>query len=135
MRYLRLMLLFGFIFWTYSFVKTPLNVKIITHSYIQEDLRNIIKVAIQDALPDAKDIRFSSMNTENKASNAVLANFIYGFTSISEIGPHRIEVEGSAMLNRDEVSQDGTEVWSLDKIKLGDETLEFQEPLVIEVEL
>lgn len=135
MRYLRLIALFGFIYWTYSVFNKPLDVSILTHSYIQEDLRNIIKFAVEDALPDAKDIEFSRMNTENKNLNQVQANFLYGFTTMSEIGPHRLEIEGRAMLNRIEKFENGNESWSLDSIQLGNETIEFQEPVVIEVEI
>lgn len=134
MRYLRLLVIFALILWSYFLVKNDPPISINTHSFIQEDLRNIIKIAIQDALPDAKEISFKRMNTENISENVVRANFIYGFTSLSELGNHRIEIEGQATLNRYQTTDFGDN-WSLDKIQLGDETLEFQEPIIIEVEL
>ena len=133
MRYFRLLLVALLVFVSFQMVYNDPQVTVITHSYIQEDLKNIIQVAIEDALPDAKKISFKRMNTENLSSNQIKASFIYGFTSTSEIGDHRIEIEGSAVLNRFE-SEGNTDSWSLDSIQLGDESLDFQEPIVIEVE-
>ena len=133
MRYFRLIIVALLVFVSFKMVYTDPQVTVITHTYIQEDLKNIIQIAIEDALPDAKEIRFERMNTENLAENQVKANFIYGFTSTSEIGDHRIEIEGSAVLNRFE-SEGNLDSWSLDSIQLGDESLDFQEPIIIEVE-
>lgn len=133
MRYLRLLALLAFVYWTYCGVNQNLAVSVYTHSVIQEDLQQIIRAAITDALPDAQDIRFYKMSTENLDADAVVANFIYGYRTINGDNSDFYEIEGRALLNRYS-KKDEAEAWSLDKIMLEKEAIEFENPVVIEVE-
>lgn len=133
MRYLRLILLVIFVYWTYQGMHKPVAISVYTHSVIQEDLRNIIRMAIKDALPDATNIRFAKMSTEGMGDDQVVASFVYGYNTESESGSDYYEIEGRALLNR-YPSEEVLESWSLDQIVLDKEAIEFQDPILIEVE-
>ena len=133
MRYLRLIILVVFVYWTYTGMNQTLKVSVYTHSVIQEDLRGIITSAIRDALPEATNIRFYKMNTESIGDNQVVASFLYGFNTVTELETDYRMIEGSALLNR--YNEEGeAEVWSLDRIQLEKEAIEYTEPLLIEIE-
>jgi hypothetical protein len=105
------------------------------HVGIQNDLRNIITEYVQKNLPDAQNLRFEKMWTETIKPTRVRANFVYTFEQKGENGePAVLEINGKATLNKvDETPEVAT--WSLDELKILDNTVNFTEPVTVTAEV
>lgn len=101
------------------------------HVGVQNDLKNIIAEYVQKNLPESKNLRFDKFWTETVKKDRIKAYFLYSFEDASQTsGPTRVEISGSAILNKVDESPE-TVTYSLDQLQILDNKVEFEEPIQI----
>ncbi|MFK8137857.1 MAG: hypothetical protein AB8E15_05815 [Bdellovibrionales bacterium] len=133
MRYFHLLVFAVLIYWSHSVVTAPRTVSVESHVFIQDDMKNIIVDAINEALPIATNITFEKMWTSLHYSGKILAEFTYSYEMETEDGAQKIEIQGSGELSK--YKENNQTAWSLDLLTLGDESITFDEPYLIEAEV
>ena len=133
MKYLSLLVFLFAMHWSWSLVHDPANVSENVHLGIQDDLKRVISDYIQENLPKSKNLRFERFWTENLKKNQVKASFIYSFEDNAEsVGPARVEIEGYAILNRDENTDEEYDFWNFDELYILNNRIDFKEPLRVD---
>ena len=100
MRYLSLLAIVAVMYWSWSFVKSPVDIPEITHMNIQEDIKMMIEGTMLKTLPTVVDLRFDKFWTQTVTKDAIRANFVFSFENSAEVNdPARYGIEGYALLN------------------------------------
>ncbi len=98
---------------------------------IQADLKNVIADYVQKPLSESKNLRFDKFWTESVKKDKIKATFVYSFDdSTQENGTARVEISGSAILNKVDENAE-TITYSLDELQILDNKIEFAEPIQI----
>lgn len=101
------------------------------HVGIQEDLKRLISSYIQENLPNSKNLLFDRFYTESVDDNKVKASFTYSFEDEDEqVGQARVEIEGYAVLNRGQETNETLE-WTFDELVILNNQVDFKEPLKV----
>lgn len=101
------------------------------HIGIQNDLKRIITEYVKGKLPDSKNLVFEKFYTKTINAGQVVAFFNYAFEDKTEDGePARVEIEGSATLNKIEETAEAS-TWNLDQLKILNNKVDFTEPIQI----
>ncbi len=133
MRYVSLVLIVLFMWWTWSVAKNPATLSEDVHVGLQEDLRRVITEYIQENLEGATDVRFEKFWTETLKDNQVKATFSYSFDEPAkgEASGARIGVEGYAILNRVKEQDSPYDVWSLDELTVQNNRVIFKDGVIV----
>lgn len=131
MKYISFALFLLALAWSWSMFYENQGLDFKTHALIQIELEEIIRKAIEEGRPEAENLRFHKLWTEDVSANQIRAHFKYSFIdSVSD--NERIEqtIQGTGILSRlPEDSQDNPS-WSLEVNVDGDE-MAFQKGLVV----
>ena len=101
------------------------------HVGIQNDLKRIITEYVQSKLPQSKNLVFDKFYTKTINKGQVIAFFNYAFEDKTDDGePARVEIEGSATLNKVEETAEAS-TWNLDQLKILNNKVDFSEPIQI----
>ena len=133
MKHISLLVIFVALYWSWSIIhSTEDSVTEVVHTGIQEDLKQIITNYIEENLPSSKNIEFERMWTEKTKDTQVRASFIYSFEDESEeAGSARVQIEGYAILNRDQKPNKDYDVWSFDELYILDNHVIFKEGITV----
>ena len=131
MRYLHLLICFLILIFSKQCYDISPKVDIDTHQKIHRDLENVLRYSIQTASPNAEDIEFQYVRSRALNPDLVEVYFSVSFVSPDDFNV-KIILEGSSSLERH--AEDGSNKWSIQSFILGDEQIEFQEEIIIEVD-
>lgn len=92
-------------------------------------MRNILNQAVKIAAPTAEEIEILRLSNNIKDAKNMEANFTIKFLQPDDLKA-KIEMQGVAKLSLIDEVEDS---WSIDEIQMGDDTIEFQEALKIEI--
>ncbi len=128
MKYLNLIILFAFVYWSWGVAKTPASISEETHLSLQQDLKTIISNYISENLPNSKNLKFERLWTERVNENQIKATFNYSFDDPGEdIAAARIIIDGYAVLNRKGQDNPEYEVWNFDELFILNNHIQFEE--------
>ena len=150
MKYIGTAFLVFAIYWSWGLARHDQAISQQVHTGIQDELKKLIADYIQQNLPNSTNLNFERFWTEALNENQVQASFIYSFEDSSEqTGKSRVQIEGSAILNR--VPEDNKTVsapavdkeedkeeasqkieWSLDKIEILNNQIDYQDPMNVQ---
>ena len=111
-------------------VQSDQKVPEIIHAEIQDDLKQTIADYVYQKLPNVKNIKFSNIWSESLGENKIKAHFKYSFDEdSSEVGKSENLIDGFAILNKSDQTDEGATVWSLDEIQILNNHVTFEEGL------
>ena len=112
--------------------QSPGDISSAIHMSLQSELQQFIQKYIADNVPSAKDIRFHRLWTKPIDIDTVDAQFEYSFSSMAEgEGMAKTILAGSARLHRIPGNDPAKEGWSLARVQIDDQTIEFEEGVMI----
>lgn len=113
--------------WSWDNYKNTHGVPVTIHLQLQEDLKVFIANYIQEHVTGSKNIQFSRFWTETLNSNQVRASFEYSFdTTDATNETTNTMLKGIAYLSPHEDAEQTKEEWSLDRVEINNEVLEFK---------
>ncbi len=131
MKYLSVIIFLSAMSWTWGLTNRELPISERVHVGIQEDLKRLISDYIQENLPNSKNLLFDRFYTESLDDNKVKASFTYSFEDEDEqIGQARVQIEGYAVLNRGQETNETIE-WTFDELVILNNQVDFKEPLKV----
>ena len=121
--------------WSWAVIqKKPLMHQEIHYS-IQTELKTLIETSIKSQLPSAQNVQFTRFWTESLGNKKMKASFLYSFEdSAAEVTEQaQLSFEGYAILNRSTESSgdENVELWNLDELKIENNTIEYNNGVVI----
>ncbi len=132
MKFVALGVLLLVLVWSWRGTQRPGDVPSAIHMSLQTELQQFIQKYISENVPSVKNIRFHRLWTKPIDVDTVDAQFEYSFSSLAEgEGTAKTILAGSARLNRvpgDDPAQEG---WSLARVQIDDQTIEFEEGVLI----
>ena len=115
--------------WTWMQFRKPDSMSTEVHAALQSRLQILIEDTIKAKRPSIQNLKFLQMYSEKVDENKIRAYFSYEFEDPAENTKQRFT--GDAILSRG-LSEDPTvKKWILQKVKTGQETIEFNEGLAI----
>lgn len=115
--------------WTWMQFRNPDSLSTEVHAAVQSRLQILIEETIKAKRPNIQNLKFLKMYSEKIDDNKIRAYFSYEFEDPTENTKQRFT--GDAVLSRG-LSEDPTvKKWILQKVKTGQETIEFGEGLAI----
>tara|TARA_B100001248_G_C27399436_1_gene468783 strand:+ start:9511 stop:9927 length:417 start_codon:yes stop_codon:yes gene_type:complete len=133
MRYIKLLLFFTLVVVSKNAVQEMNSISLDTHMKMQQDFSIILKDAILLAVPTATEISNENIRSKVLSKDEIQIAFNSQFLN-SENSNVKIILEGLADLNRIYENDTPTNKWSIDSFTLGDEEVEFQDEILIEVD-
>lgn len=128
MRYLSMLFIAGLLYWSWSVIRSPLNIPETTHIDIQEDIKLMISETIYTYLPTVQAFRFDRFWTQNIDAKTIKAVFSFSFENSAEsVGAARYGIEGYALLNYDNAK----DVWNVEGPVFNNNAISFKDGLVI----
>lgn len=136
MRYLKVLLLFVLFTLSKCAYDASSEIKVKTHQQMQQDFSKILEDAILQAVPNAKEIKLEYIKSNLVNENQIQILFSSQFLNDNNENEEEVLVslEGSGFLNRIHKNGQATIKWSLDSFSLGDESIQFQKEIIIEVD-
>lgn len=121
--------------WSWAVIqKRPLMHQEIHYS-IQTELKTLIETSIKSQLPSAQNVQFTRFWTESLGNKKMKASFLYSFEDSAAEAAEQAELsfEGYAILNRSTESSgdENVELWNLDELKIENNTIEYNNGVVI----
>ncbi len=136
MRYLSLIVIVFFMWWSWSATKNPNLIPEDTHVGIQEDLKRVITEYVKDNLPNVKEVKFNKFWTQTLEENRVKAVFSYTFdddgtdqtgATATSKSAATVGVAGYAILNHSKQENSEYDVWSLDELNVENNHIIFKD--------
>lgn len=129
MRYIKLLLLVILVYFSKCFFDPEVSKDFKLHTSIQEDMKSILAESIKIAVPNADNIQFAKLWTSRIDKQAIQVDFSFSFDDMATKNPINLWLQGFATLKQLAPSK-----WSLESIKIEDETIDYKNELIIEVE-
>lgn len=127
MRYLSLLFVIVIMYWSWAFIKAPLEIPETTHINIQDDIRMMIEGTIFKQLPSATNFKFDRFWTKSISNNQIVATFSFSFENTAEkVDPARYGVEGDATLNYNAESR----LWDVDNFRFINNEIIFKDGVI-----
>lgn len=115
--------------WTWIQFRTPDSMNTEVHAAVQSRLQILIEDTIKNKRPNITNLKFLKMYSEKIDDNKIRAYFSYEFEDPSENTKQRFT--GDAILSRGLSEDPAIKKWILQKVKTGQETIEFTDGLAI----
>lgn len=115
--------------WSWMQFRKPDQMGTEVHAAVQSRLQILIEDTIKNKRPNIQNLRFLKMYSEKIDDNKIKAYFSYEFEDPSESTKQRFT--GDAILSRGLSEDPNIKKWILQKVKTGQETIEFTEGLSI----
>ncbi len=132
MKYIHLVILTLFLSLTWNLVQSDQNVSELIHAEIQDDLKVLIGNYVASQVPNVKNINFKNIWSESLSDTKVKAHFKYSFDDETEnIGKSGNLIDGFAILNKTDETQDGAAVWTLDEIQILNNHVTFEQGITL----
>ncbi len=131
MKFLSVIILLGLMVWTWDGYKSTTGISAVTHFELQNELKDFITGYIQQKVEGSSNIRFLRFWTEETTSKEIRAVFEYTF-DITDKNKETAttQLKGFAYLN----PQGESNEWSLDRVEINDQVIEFKNGSVINAE-
>lgn len=122
----------GSFIWTWSLFNSHDKINLATHAGIQSKLMLLIEDTIKTLKPHASDFEILSIYTEKIDDNQVSAHFAYKYSDQLE-GEEKTKqtLSGEALLYRGLSENPHDEKWVAKSIKTSNDSIEFQQGLVV----
>lgn len=118
--------------WTWFQFRKVDSMTVEIHAAVQSKLQLLIEETIKQKIPDLQNFRFLKMYSEKIDENKIKATFSYEYEDPNQKTKQRIS--GDAYLVR-ALSEDPTlKKWTLQRVVTGQETIEFEDGLLISPE-
>ena len=131
MKYLSALLFILLLRWSWNAAYSDRPIQLETHTLIQAELAEIIEDVVSKNMPQAENLYFHKLWTENVSKDQIRATFKYSFEDPVDGDTVEQTVEGFAMLKR--ISTEGADEnsWSLEKVQVQGDVIEFKKGLLI----
>lgn len=124
-------LLLAFIF-SWRGTQNPSDIPAAIHFSLQSELQQFIQKYISENVASAKEIKFHRLWTKPVDIDTVDAQFEYSFLSQADgEGLAKTLLSGTARLNRVQGAEAASEGWSLARVQIDDQTIEFEQGMLI----
>lgn len=131
MKFLSIIILLALMAWTWTGYKSTADVTVTTHVELQNELKNFITGYIQENVKGSSNIKFLRFWTEPTTSKEIRAVFEYSFDSIdTNQETTTTALKGYAFLT----PREGNSEWSLDRVEINDQVIEFKNGSVVTVD-
>lgn len=131
MSFLQTVLLVFVLSWSWCAFKPKPGVSDVEHTQMQFQVKGFIKDYVMKNSPEAENIQFSELWSENLKTGRIKVHFKYTIVEKSEASNSaNVDLSGAITLSKDLTSE--TNQWNMEGLQLKDETIQFNEPLVVE---
>ncbi len=128
MKFLSIVILLALMAWTWTGYKSTADVSVITHVELQNELKNFISGYIEQNVKGYSNIQFVRFWTEPTHTKEIRAVFEYSFDVTDANNESTTTLlKGYAYLT----PQEGTGEWSLDKVEINDQVIEFKDGAIV----
>ncbi|MCX7674238.1 MAG: hypothetical protein N2Z70_00215 [Bdellovibrionaceae bacterium] len=138
MKWTSLLIVFGFLWWSWAKISEPSAVPFATHAALQRELRLWLEQKIKEQNPNLQSFVIKNIWTKNSGSNPqgshqVEATLEYSFTVTGDSGPVeqagelKIRLESQAQLQ----SANEPEKWLVKAHEVGRQSISFSEAEVV----
>ncbi|MBX9767623.1 MAG: hypothetical protein K2X47_10165 [Bdellovibrionales bacterium] len=132
MKFVSLGVLLLVLIFSWRETQRPGDIPAAIHFSLQSELQQFIQKYISENVASAKDIKFHRLWTKPVDIDTVDAQFEYSFLSQSDgEGVAKTLLAGSARLNRVPGKEAASEGWSLARVQIDDQTIEFEQGVLI----